>query len=144
MAFAYNKLYFFRYNNPATPNLPVWDKAPLVIPLEVKGNSMLGVNIHWIPREQRREFMEFLIEYFGVNDSNTLRRKKVRILYESLKRGKVRWALVAIRRYHINRITSMREVPKDRWDRVLKLPQYKSKLQYQSRLQNILKHFRRS
>lgn len=140
-----NKIYFFRYKNPATrgKGLEVWDTAPLVIPLDVTGKSLLAVNLHWIPSQYRHQFVAFLFEYFKKSKMGGKKFKRTRLYYNFVKKGKVMWALVAIRRYHISRISQLQEVPKDKWDKMLKLRKYRGKFKYDSAFKQATRAFRR-
>lgn len=115
----YKNIYFFRYNNPST-NPPIWDRAPLVIPLDITSKSLLAINLHWIPLRDRRAFVDWLIKNFREG------KKFKRLFYNTVK---ARWpkALVGIRRYHVGRITSMIKIPQEKWDDVLKVRTYKTR-----------------
>lgn len=138
-------LYFFRYKNPATrgKKLPVWDTAPLVIPLDVTGKSLLAVNLHWIPAKYRREFVEFLMEYFKKGKMGGRRFQRTRLYYNFVKKGKISWAMVAIRRYHLSRISQLTPVPRDKWDGVLKTRKYRAKFKYDSAFKQATRFFRK-
>ena len=138
-----NAIYFFRYKNPAGKGkLKVWDTAPLVIPLDVTRKSLLAVNLHWIPSNQRADFVEFLMKYFAVGKLGGKKMKRSKLYYNFIKSGKVRWAMVAIRRYHISRITNMVEVKKEDWERVLGKRKFKAKFAYDSFIKNLTRGFR--
>jgi len=138
-----NAIYFFRYKNPAGKGkLKVWDTAPLVIPLDVTRKSLLAVNLHWIPKNQRADFVDFLLKYFATGKLGGKRMKRSKLYYGFIKSGKVRWAMVAIRRYHISRITNMVEVKKEDWDKVLGKRRYKARFAYDNFIKNLTRGFR--
>ena len=138
-----NSIYFFRYKNPAGKGrLKVWDTAPLIIPLDITSKSLLAVNLHWIPNNQRADFVDFLLKYFAAARSGGKRYKRTKLYYSFIKSGRVKWALVAIRRYHLSRITNLQEVPKDMWDKVLGKRKFKAKFQYDSWVKNLTRGFR--
>lgn len=137
-------IYFFRYKNPAGKGkLHVWDTAPLVIPLDVTRKSLLAVNLHWIKSNQRADFVDFLMKYFGQAKLGKKRIKRSKLYYSFVKAGKVKWALVAIRRYHISRITGLTEVKKEQWPKVLGIRKYRAKFKYDSWVKNLTRGFRK-
>lgn len=117
----YDKIYYFRYDNPSTKNLKVWDKAPLVIALDITPKSLLAINVHWVPPKVRPLFIEFLVQYFKDAKRPGTRRKALRLWYGRMKsNAALRPFLVALRRYHISRIKNLQEIPKEKWDAVHK------------------------
>ena len=140
--FKENTLYFFRYKNPATKGLKVWDTAPLVIPLDVTSKSLLAVNIHWLKAAHRGEFVEYLMKYFSQQKIGKKRIKRTKLYYNFIKAGKLKWALIAIRRYHISRITGMKEIPKDEWGQILTTRSYRAKFKYNNWVKNLTRGFR--
>jgi hypothetical protein len=138
-----DNIYYFRYKNPAGKGkLDVWDTAPLVIPLDIHGKSLLAVNLHWIPSQYRHQFVTFLLDYFK-RQKGGRRFKRTRLYYNFIKAGKVTWAMQAIRRYHISRMTGITEVPKKKWDTVLRQRQYKAKFAYDSKFKQATRFFRK-
>lgn len=108
----YNKIYYFTYR-PVT-KIHVFDKKPLVIPLDIGNRIMLGVNLHWIPKKDRTEFLFNVLELFENNKNN--KKKKTRLYYEYIKRNtKFKTGLIAIRKYYLNKISSLIAITVDRW-----------------------------
>lgn len=139
-----DKLYFFRYKDPATKkSLKVWDTAPLIIPLDFTSKSLLAINLHWIPSEYRQKFVEFLMEYFKKRKIAGKRFQRTRLFYEFVKSGKVTWALVAVRRYHISRITNMTAIEQKDWPKVLKMRDYRPKFDYTDKFKSATRWFRK-
>jgi len=140
-----NAVYFFRYRNPAGKGkgLKVWDTAPLVIPLDVTGKSLLAVNIHWIPKQYQAKFVEFLLQYFKKSKMTGKRFQRTRLYYNFVKAGKIKWAMVAIRRYHISRITNLQEVERDVWEKMLKDRKMRARFKYDNAFKNATRAFRR-
>lgn len=114
----YGSMYFFRYNNPVTKNLRVWDKAPLVIPLFFNNKVMLGVNIHWIPARHRMKFINLVMQLSDKVVKAGRTKMLVRLYYNAFKSGVFRFAIVAIRKYYINRITNLQELPPEFWSAI--------------------------
>ena len=42
------RMYFYHYDPKYKDTLPVWDKFPLVIPMEMYDDGFLGLNIHYL------------------------------------------------------------------------------------------------
>jgi hypothetical protein len=114
----YGMMYFMRYNNPVTKNLKIWDKAPLIIPLFFNNKVMLAVNIHWIPARYRRGFIQMVMLLSEKVKKSGRQKMLVRLYYDTFKRGVFRFALGAIRKYYINRITNLQELPPEFWDNI--------------------------
>lgn len=59
------RMYAFRYRPNNHNSLSYYDETPLVIPFEFKetkgGHGFLGVNLHYIPRRDRKKVIEYLI-----------------------------------------------------------------------------------
>jgi len=142
--FKENAIYFFRYKDPATKaRMEVWDSAPLIIPLDITRKSLLAVNLHWIPSSHRQEFVNFLMEYFKQGRLGNKRIKRTRLYYNFVKSGKIRWAMVAIRRYHISRITGMKEIKPELWPKMLKTRSIGPKFKYTNWKKNLTRSFRK-
>ena len=55
-------LYFYVYDPKTKNKLPIWDRFPLVILLKTYGNNkFLGLNIHYLPMEERMKFLSKLM-----------------------------------------------------------------------------------
>lgn len=139
-----DSIYAFRYKDPATKKrLEVWDTAPLIIPLDITSKSLLAVNLHWIPSKYRQDFVDYLMQYFKQGKVGGKRMKRTRLYYNFVKSGKIRWAMVAIRRYHLSRITDIKEVPRDQWPKVLNIRSYRAKFKYTDWKKNVTRAFRK-
>lgn len=118
MSLKFTSIYAFRYNNPSTKNLPVWDRAPLVIFFGITKTSAIGINIHWIPAPFRKQFIGMLLEAA----ERITKGKKTKIIprfyYDMLKNSKFAFARKAVRRYHVSRITSIQELPPELWQKI--------------------------
>lgn len=135
----YDNLYFFRYKNP-TSRLKKWDTAPLAIPLDITGKSLLAVNLHWIPKNEQADFVEFILKFFVGTKRIGRKRVKLRLFYGVLK-AKAPKYLIAIRRYHISGMTGVVEIPKEQWPRILKKRQYKAKVKHTTSVASRLKSY---
>lgn len=129
-----SELYFFRYNNPkGLGKLIAFDKAPLLCPIGVKDGYLLGVNLHWIVKTERKKFWKFVLlrwEKHAKGKSEAVMRKFPLVLYEEMKRLKTfKHGLVAIRKYIISRITKLMEVPETEYPNIF-TPKYKARKVY--------------
>ena len=57
------RMYFFKYDPKGKGYLPKYDKFPLVIPLERRGNSFLGLNLHYLSGGSRSTMLALLMEF---------------------------------------------------------------------------------
>jgi len=110
----FTSIYYFRYNHP-TSKLHVWDKAPLIIPLDVSSKSLLAVNIHWLPAKIRMQFIKMVLDIAEKVTKGKQTKLLPRLYYTMIKSGKFNFAKLAIRRYHISGITSIQEIIPDMW-----------------------------
>lgn len=114
---------FYSYPNPITPLkvLKAFDKYPLIILLEKKGNYFLGVNTHWIPRVMRETFMKLIIK---LNKQKIKQDKRISVTYGEIKEFLIRTGLihVALKKYLVNRIVGLKYIPYKDWKYQLNLP----------------------
>lgn len=61
------RMYFFHYDAKYKDILPVWDKFPLVIPIETYSNGFLGLNFHFLDQYSRLILLDRLND-FATND----------------------------------------------------------------------------
>ncbi len=70
------KMYLFQYDAKYKDILPFWDRFPLVFPFDVakdtngKINGFYGINLHYLPPNQRINLMTALIEAQGTIGGN--------------------------------------------------------------------------
>ncbi len=55
-------LFFFLYDPKYKETLPYWDKFPLVIPFGVEADSFIGLNLHYLPINDRKKLLDFLLK----------------------------------------------------------------------------------
>ena len=80
--FEYSSLYYIRYNAKLKDVLPIWDKKPLMIPLNVGATHTLGLNLHWVPKHLQKKVITFILKQ---SHSIRSRKKLARITYKALK-----------------------------------------------------------
>lgn len=84
--FEVGRLYFYIYDAKHKNTLPVWDVYPLIIVLKFYGDGFLGLNLHYLPNEERMLFLSKLMSLKHYNSSNdTL---YVNVSYDLLKSSK--------------------------------------------------------
>lgn len=130
----HNDLYFFRYKakGAETGKLHAYDKAPLVIFLSIGRGHHIGINLHWIPRGQRRAFLDTVLKVSKKVGKGSRRRIVPRIYYETVKTHPQlrKIALFALRSYLTPRMSNVQRIPVEFWDKVLGNPRYRSRKAY--------------
>jgi len=129
---SHSSMYYFRYVHPAGEGkLNVFDKAPLVIPLDWNRKSMLAVNVHWLPRGTR---MKLIQQVLAVAEQRRNGKKLPKLLYSMVKYDpNFRFAMQAIRRYHIGRITNWTEIPPEKWEHALGVTRFRARKAYKAK-----------
>lgn len=118
-------IYVFRYRAAGHGKLAIYDRAPLVIPLDIQRKSMLCINVHWIPAAQREPFIKLVL---SMAEKTRGGKKLPRLLYDLVKRDRrFKFAMNAIRRYHISNISNLQMVPSELWDGILRVGRYKAR-----------------
>lgn len=56
-------LYFYSYHAKGDGVLPLWDKYPMVLILEMKNDGFLGLNLHYLPKGQRATLLYVFNKY---------------------------------------------------------------------------------
>ncbi len=56
------KIYVFRYDSPITENLPWWDRNPVVLAIEQRGLTDLGVNLNLLPTVFKETLLDSLYD----------------------------------------------------------------------------------
>lgn len=129
MVYKYNKLYFYRYKSIEGKNYKgnVYDRSPLMIPLEIGKNIILGINLHWIPIKARKEFVQFVIKLVQKSKENK-KFKSFRLYYQLVKNDKTigPFAMKAIRKYYVKNMTKAVEIEVKDWEKTLTNIKFKS------------------
>ena len=61
-------MYFYIYDAKYKNKLPMWDKFPLIILLQVYGDGFLGLNLHYLPTKERLVFLGKLLTMSNKSD----------------------------------------------------------------------------
>lgn len=119
---------FFHYTNPKTfgegKPLKSFDKYPLPIILDIRGNYMLAINTHWVPKPLKETLIKMVVK---LNKQQIKKDKRLQLTYQEIKEFLHRTGLIhiALKKYLINRITGLKYIPYSDWKYQLHLPTYK-------------------
>jgi len=116
------KMYFFHYNPKYKATLPVWDKFPLVIPMELYSDGFLGLNLHYLDPYNRLLLLDRLMDFINNDkyDDTTI----FRLSYDLLSRSR-RYSLFepCVKRYLLQHImSSLIYIEPDNWETAIFLP----------------------
>lgn len=120
---------FFGYEPTTKEELPFWDSFPLVILLHKRGNSLLGLNLHYLNPTVRANFLNSLLKFTDnpkyAEDPPAL----FMVTYKMLKGvSKFKPFKAAIKRYYISGInTKVNVIPSDEWQYTAFMPLEKFK-----------------
>lgn len=113
-------LFMFKYEAKLKDQLPYWDAFPLVIPFGVDSESFIGLNLHYLPNEERKRLLEFLLK----EKAKRSNRDYIKISYELLKASSHQKLYEpCIHRYLMSHLrTRLVKVDHEEWENVLFLP----------------------
>lgn len=117
------KMYFFSYDPKLKAILPLYDKFPLVIPIERHSDGFLGLNLHYLKQQQRAALLKKLSEHTNNNKMNETTR--LELTYNILKStgNLLNAASPCIKRYLFEHCRSrFIEITADEWDKAIQLP----------------------
>jgi hypothetical protein len=117
------KMYFFWYDPKHKDKLPIYDRFPLVFPIERYPDGFLGLNMHYLSFGERAALLDALRKFRSNNkmDETT----KLRVTYDLLSRTKRLSSAMrpCIKRYLYTQVRSQFvEITADEWDKALELP----------------------
>lgn len=116
------RMYFFAYDAKLKDTLPMWDRFPLVIPMEMYSDGFLGMNLHYLDPMNRLFLLDQLMDFLN-NDKydNTTR---FNLSYDLLAQSRRYSAFrPCVKRYLINHIvSSLIYVEPDQWETACFLP----------------------
>lgn len=117
------KMYFFWYDPKLKDTLPVYDKFPMVFPIERYSDGFLGLNLHYLDYGQRM-YLLGLLSNFASNKKLTPS-TRLKLSYDVLSNS-VRLQNLAkpcIKRYLFEHVRSQFvEVTPDEWSYAAELP----------------------
>ncbi len=144
--FKYNEIYFFNYMSELAKQkrIHVFDRAPLVIFLDLErtDGKVLGINLHWIPRQYRKPFVKLVNAFFTEEMIKAGKKRPSpyfpRLFYATIKSNALfkRMSYQAIRLYFLNNIKNVYPIPREDWDRLFtsRMPKkFRSRFAYKSK-----------
>jgi hypothetical protein len=133
MKLEYNSLYYFRYKPVGEGSLIVYDRTPLVMILDVRQNSILGLNFHWIPKAHKLEFFDSIREIMAKTHTVHKKKERMRLTYKLLQKPKFKVGLQAIRMYYNDGITMLKNIPEAQWDIAMGISQLRARKVYREK-----------
>lgn len=117
------KMYFFWYDPKHKATLPMYDRFPLVFPIERYPDGFLGINVHYLSFGERDYLLNNLLKYR--NNTKMDATTKLRVSYDILNNTKKIAGTMrpCIKRYLFTQVRSpFVEVTADEWDKAMQLP----------------------
>jgi hypothetical protein len=119
------RMYFFHYDAKYKDILPVWDKFPLVIPMETYSDGFLGLNLHFLDPYSRLIMLDRLSDF--INNDKYDDTTSFKLSYDLLSSSR-RYRMInqCTRRYLFSHImSSMIYIEPDNWETAIFLPTQK-------------------
>jgi len=116
------RMYFFAYDPKLKDVLPVWDKFPLVIPMEMYSDGFLGLNLHYLDPMSRLVLLDKLMDFISNDKYNDTTR--FNLSYDLLA-GSRRFKIIesCVKRYLSSHIrSSLIYVEPNNWETAVFLP----------------------
>jgi hypothetical protein len=116
-------MYFFWYDPKHKDTLPMYDRFPLVFPIERYPDGFLGLNLHYLSFNERSALLNSLMKFRNNNNMNAT--TKLRVTYDLLNStSRIAGAMrPCIKRYLFTQVrSSFVEVTADEWDKAMQLP----------------------
>jgi len=138
------RMYAYRYDPKYKSKLKFYDENPLTIAFEHKqtsgGTGFLGINLHFIPRQQRGSVIKYFVEK---NKVNVMKQGEIDIDYEKdLKNNtKFRYIYSCIRHYLLSQVIgSFIMIPQEDYVNVINLYSAKYVGMSEYEIMNIIKN----
>jgi hypothetical protein len=116
------RMYTFVYDPKWKETLPYYDTFPLIFPIDIRSDRMLGLNMHYLPPYLRARLMDSI--YQTINNSKFDKTTKLQINYDILKAAsQFKYFKPCLKMYLYAHVRSpyMNINPKQ-WDYTLMLP----------------------
>lgn len=116
------KMFFFEYDPKHKRTLPIYDRFPLVFPIERYSDGFLGLNLHYLDVGTRRSVLGELMMY--ASNKKMDERTKLKLSYALLTRTRlIDYVSPCIKRYLMGHVRSdFIEITANEWDKVIELP----------------------
>lgn len=119
------KMFFFAYDPKYKEVLPVYDKFPLVIPMEIYPDGFLGLNLHYLDPSSRLYLLDLLHDF--INNTKYDDTTRFKLSYAALSSSR-RYNIIegSIKRYLLSHIrSSMIYIEPESWETAIFLPSAK-------------------
>jgi len=116
------RMYFFHYDPKYKDKLPVWDKFPLVLPMEMYSDGFLGLNLHFIDPYTRLLLLDRLQDF--INNDKYDDTTRFRLSYDLLSKSR-RFNMIepCVKRYLYSHIrSSLIYIEPSQWETAIFLP----------------------
>lgn len=116
------RMYMYRYDPKYKDVLPVYDKFPLVIPMEMYSDGFLGLNLHYLDPYSRLALLDKLMDFANNDKYNDT--TKFNLSYDLLSRSR-RYKMIepCIKRYLLSHIrSSLIYIEPNSWETAIFLP----------------------
>lgn len=117
------KMFFFYYDPKTKDKLPVYDRFPLVFPIERYADGFLGLNLHYLSVKERSLLLNRLMEFKTAK--NMTEKSRLRLSYDLLSstRRLASLSRPCIKRYLFSHTRSdFIEITPDEWKQAINLP----------------------
>jgi len=117
------KMYFFAYDPKMKKTLPMYDRFPLVFPIEPYNDGFLGLNLHYLNPGERAWLLNKLKDFRNNSKFNTTTRLKLSydLLASTKKLASV--SRPCVKRYLFSHVRSkFIEMTPEEWDKAIGLP----------------------
>jgi hypothetical protein len=117
------KMYFFAYDPKYKDTLPMYDRFPLVFPIEGYSDGFLGLNLHYLTPPQRTTLLNMLSQFS--NNKRLDKTTKLRLSYDLLSQTKklASASRPCIKRYLFSQVRSdFIEIIAGEWYKAIELP----------------------
>jgi len=120
--FMKGKLYAYFYDAKWKKVLPIWDKFPLVFPIERYPDGFLGLNLHYLSGPERASLLGKLLEFSTDNKRSATNRLQMSYALLDATKSLSTLARPCIKRYLYAYMQSdFIEINADEWDEVIQL-----------------------
>jgi hypothetical protein len=119
------RMYFFQYDPKFKETLPIWDKFPLVIPMDIYDDGFLGLNLHYLDPYSRLVLLDRLHDF--INNDKYDDTTKFRLSYDLLSKSR-RYNIIepCIKRYLFSHVmSSLIYIEPFHWETAIFLPTQK-------------------
>lgn len=119
----HGRMYFFSYDPKHKATLPVYDRFPLVFPIDPKPGGFLGLNVHYLSADERSALLSGMIRF--ANNKNMDKTTKLNISYDLISNVKRLASLSrpCVKHYLYGHVRSpFIEITANEWEKVIALP----------------------